>query len=104
MEHHKNARLTPRSRAEPVRRVLVENLASKLSPPLFGLTVKTVNKWVERCQAEGLNRLVDRSTRAPSAAPSRRRTPPSSGLRRCGGSAGPATRSRRAIIVRMKLP
>jgi transposase InsO family protein len=63
MDVHQNAWLTPRSRAELVRRVLVEGLASKVVAAAFGVTVKTVNKWVERFQAEGLNGLVDRSSR-----------------------------------------
>jgi transposase InsO family protein len=63
MDVHQNAWLTPRSRAELVRRVLVEGLASKVVAAAFGVTVKTVNKWVERFQIEGLNGLVDRSSR-----------------------------------------
>ncbi|MGH6913243.1 MAG: IS481 family transposase [Geminicoccales bacterium] len=46
-----------------VRRVLVEGLASRVVAAAFGVTVKTVNKWVERFQVEGLNGLVDRSSR-----------------------------------------
>jgi transposase InsO family protein len=63
MDVHQNAWLTPRSRAELVRRVLVEGLAPKVVAAAFGVTVKTVNKWVERFQVEGLNGLVDRSSR-----------------------------------------
>ncbi|MGH6945102.1 MAG: IS481 family transposase [Geminicoccaceae bacterium] len=63
MDIHKNACLTPRSRAELVRRVLVEGLTSKVVATAFGVTVKTVTKWVERFQVEGLKGLVDRSSR-----------------------------------------
>jgi transposase InsO family protein len=63
MDVYQNAWRTPRSRAELVRRVLVEGLASKVVAAAFGVTVKTVNKWVERFQVEGRNGLVDRSSR-----------------------------------------
>jgi transposase len=78
MDIHKNARLTPRSRAELVRRVLVEGLASKVVAAAFGVSVKTVNKWVGRFQAEGFEGLVDRSSR-----PHRLRAPtPEAGVQR----------------------
>jgi transposase InsO family protein len=63
MDIHQNARLTPRGRAELVRRVLVEGLAPKVVAAAFGVTVKTVKKWVERFQLEGPDGLVDRSSR-----------------------------------------
>jgi transposase InsO family protein len=63
MDVHQNAWLTPRSRAELVRRVLVEGLAPKVVAAGFGVAVKTVNKWVERFQAEGAAGLIDRSSR-----------------------------------------
>ena len=46
-----------------MRRVLVEGLASKVVAAAFGVTVKTVSKWVERFRVEGLDGLVDRSSR-----------------------------------------
>ena len=49
MDMHKNARLTPHSRAELVRRVLEDG--------------QTVRKWVERFQAEGPKGLQDLSSR-----------------------------------------
>ncbi len=49
MDIHKNACLTPRSRADLVRRV--------------GVCVKTVRKWVARWRAEGEAGLADRSSR-----------------------------------------
>ena len=63
MDIHKNARLTPHSRAGLVRRVLVEGLAPKAVAAGFGVSVKTVNKSIERFQAEGAAGLVDRSSR-----------------------------------------
>jgi hypothetical protein len=52
MDVHQNAWLTPRSRAELVRRMLVEGQASKVVAAAFGVTVKTVNKRVGRFQTE----------------------------------------------------
>jgi transposase InsO family protein len=63
MDIHQNASLTPRSRAELVRRVLVQGQASKAVAAAFGVTVKTVSKWVERFRAEGAAGLIDRSSR-----------------------------------------
>ena len=63
MEIHKNARLTPRSRAELVRRVLIERQTPKAVATAFGVCVKTVRKWVERFLAEGEAGLMDRSSR-----------------------------------------
>jgi transposase InsO family protein len=63
MNVHKNARLTPHSRAELVRRVLEEGQAPKAVATAFGLSLKTVGKWVGRFKAEGLQGLRDRSSR-----------------------------------------
>jgi len=63
MEIHKNARLTPRSRTELVRRVLIERQTPKAVATAFGVCVKTVRKWVERFLAEGEAGLMDRSSR-----------------------------------------
>jgi transposase InsO family protein len=63
MDIHKNARLTPHSRAELVRRVLVEGQTPKAVATAFGVCVKTVGKWVERFRAEGEAGLQDRSSR-----------------------------------------
>jgi transposase InsO family protein len=73
MNIHKNARLTPHSRAELVRRVLV-----KRQPPMsvatdMGVSVKTAAKWVRRYQSEGKAGLLDRSSRPHRL---RRPTPP----------------------------
>jgi transposase InsO family protein len=63
MDIHKNARLTPRSRAELVRRILVEKQTPKAVATAFGVCAKTVCKWVERFLAEGEAGLLDRSSR-----------------------------------------
>ena len=63
MNVHKNARLTRHSRAELVRRVLVEGQAPMAVATAMGVTAKTVGKWVARFEAEGPAGLVDRSSR-----------------------------------------
>ena len=63
MDIHKNARLTPHSRAELVRRVLEERQTPKAVATAFGVCTKTVRKWVGRFQAEGPGGLQDRSSR-----------------------------------------
>ena len=63
MDIHKNARLTPHSRAELVRRVLEDGQTPKAVASAFGVCGKTVRKWVERFQAEGPKGLQDRSSR-----------------------------------------
>ena len=63
MDNHQNARLTPHGRAELVRRVLVMGQVPKAVAIALGVTVKTVDKWVERFQAEGAAGLIDRSSR-----------------------------------------
>jgi len=63
MNVHKNARLTPRSRAELVRRVLEESQAPKAVATAFGVDPKTVHKWIRRFEAEGPSGLADRSSR-----------------------------------------
>src|SRR5215211_3560803 len=73
MNIHKNARLTPHSRAELVRRVLTER-----QPPIsvatdMGVSSRTVHKWVARYRAEGEAGLLDRSSRPHRQ---RRPTPP----------------------------
>ena len=63
MNVHKNARLTPHSRVELVRRVLVAGQAPVTVATAMGVTTKTVSKWVARFAAEGTASLVDRSSR-----------------------------------------
>ncbi len=70
MNIHKNARLTPRSRGELVRRVLVERQSPMSVATDMGVSLRTVRKWVARYQVEGGAGLTDRSSR-----PHRRRRP-----------------------------
>jgi transposase InsO family protein len=63
MDIHKNARLTPHSRAELVRRVLEKRQTQTAVATAFGVCLKTVRKWVERFQADGPEGLRDRSSR-----------------------------------------
>jgi len=63
MNIHKNARLTPHSRAELVRRVLAEGQTPKAVATAFGVSETTVRKWVGRFQAAGGIGLQDRSSR-----------------------------------------
>src|SRR5665213_4390250 len=63
MNVHKNARLTVHSRAELVRRVLIECQSVKAVATAFGVDAKTVAKWVDRFEAEGPDGLKDRSSR-----------------------------------------
>lgn len=63
MNVHENARLTARSRAELVRRVLDQGQARKVVAAAFGFDPKTVGKWVNRFRAEGTAGLADRSSR-----------------------------------------
>jgi transposase len=63
MDIHKNARLTPHSRGDLVRRVLMESQPAQVVAAAFGVCSKTVCKWVERFQMEGEAGLQDRSSR-----------------------------------------
>jgi len=63
MNLHRNARTTPVSRAEIVRRVLSEGQSPKAVAMAFGVEIKTVDKWVARFVAEGPAGLEDRSSR-----------------------------------------
>lgn len=66
MNIHKNARLTPHSPAELVRRVLTLRQSPMSLATDMGVSVRTVHKWVARYQAEGAAGLADRS---PTARP-----------------------------------
>jgi transposase InsO family protein len=63
MNLHRNARTTPFSRAEMVRRVLFEGQAQDQVAVAFATSAKTVAKWIDRYQVEGLAGLEDRSSR-----------------------------------------
>ncbi len=51
MDIHKNARLTPHSRADLVGRVLEDAQTPKAVATAFGVCAKTVSKWVARFHA-----------------------------------------------------
>ena len=63
MDIHKNAPLTPISRAELVRRVLEEGQSRTTVAKAFGVCLKTVGKWIKRFQEGGPEGLQDRSSR-----------------------------------------
>ena len=63
MNVHKNAKLTPRGRAEIVRRVVHQGQTPKAVATAFGVCERTVRKWVARYRAEGAEGLRDRSSR-----------------------------------------
>ena len=72
MDTHKNARLTPKGREAMVRAVVDCGLNKSAAARQFNTTSKTVAKWVERFRAEGLDGLLDRSSRpllSPSQTP-----------------------------------
>jgi len=62
MNMHKNARLTAHSRADLVRRVQAGQPVTAVAKA-FGVSVRTVRKWVARFEAEGPEGLTDRSSR-----------------------------------------
>ncbi len=63
MNVHKNARLTRHSRADMVRRIAIEGQTAGAVAAAFGVTVKTVRKWLARFGAEDVAGLADRSSR-----------------------------------------
>jgi transposase InsO family protein len=72
MDTHKNAPLTPKGREMMVRSVADYGLSKAAAARQFNTTPKTVAKWVERFEAEGVEGLRDRSSRprsSPSQAP-----------------------------------
>lgn len=62
MNIHKNARTTPRSRAVMVRRVLEEHSPVSVVADAFGVSERTVYKWLARYRAHGLAGLADGSS------------------------------------------
>jgi transposase InsO family protein len=62
MNIHKNARLTPHSRADLVRRVEAGWPTAAIAAA-FGVSIRTVRKWVDRFRREGPEGLQDRSSR-----------------------------------------
>jgi transposase InsO family protein len=72
MNVHQNARLTPRGRAEIVRRVLHAKQSARQVARAAAVCDRTIRKWVQRFQAEDLAGLTDRSSRpqrSPRATP-----------------------------------
>jgi transposase InsO family protein len=60
MNVHKNARTTPRSRAMLVARVIEEQWPVSAVALAFGISERTVYKWLARYRAEGVAGLQDR--------------------------------------------
>ena len=69
MDTHKNAPLTPKGREMMVRAVLDHGLSKAAAARRFNTTAKTVSKWIERFEDEGVDGLRDRSSR-PHSSPS----------------------------------
>ena len=70
MNIHKNARTTPQSRAEIVRRVLTEQQPGRHVAAAFGISERTVRKWVARARqagelADGASRPAHSPTQLP---------------------------------------
>ena len=75
MDTHKNARLTPKGREDMVRAVVRGGLTKAAAARRFNTTPKTVAKWVDRFNAEGVDGLRDRSSR-PLSSPGQTPLPP----------------------------
>ncbi|MEM7616682.1 MAG: IS481 family transposase, partial [Pseudomonadota bacterium] len=63
MKLHANARLVPKRRAEMVRRVIGGELTYVTAAQAYGVSTKTVGKWVARFKDGGEAALMDRSSR-----------------------------------------
>jgi transposase InsO family protein len=75
MNIHKNARTTPFSRAEIIRRIIVLRETPRAVATALGVSERTVAKWLARYRAEGEAGLADRSSRPhemPRATPADR--------------------------------
>jgi len=64
MNNSRNARLTPHGRALMVHRVLEEGRSPKSVATDFGVSQRTVYKWLARFRAEGAAGLENRPSRA----------------------------------------
>ena len=60
MQLHPNAKTTPQSRALMVRRIGSEGWQPEEAAQAFGVSVRTVYKWLRRYRVEGLGGLADR--------------------------------------------
>lgn len=69
MNAHSRAKTTPRSRELLIQRVEAEGWSRREAATAFGLSRRTVQKWVRRWRQEGLSGLETRSSR-PSGCPS----------------------------------
>ena len=65
MDTHQNAPLTPRGREMMVRAVVDRGLSKAAVARQFNTTPKTVAKWVDRFQAEGVEGLARPLFKAP---------------------------------------
>jgi transposase InsO family protein len=63
MNIHKNARTTPYSRAEIVRRVIALRETPRAVATALGVSQRTIAKWLARYRTEGEAGLADRSSR-----------------------------------------
>lgn len=68
MNQHSNARLTPFSRAQIVKRIIGEHHSIAQVALDFGVSQRTVSKWLKRFREEGSEGLNDRSSR-PKCSP-----------------------------------
>ena len=68
MSVHNNARTTPHGRAVMVRRIEQEGWTAVAVAAAFGISERTVRKWLARYRAEGPAGLQDRSSRARTVA------------------------------------
>jgi len=62
MNVHKNARTTPNSRALRVHRVVHQHWPVSAVAMAFGISERTVYKWLARYRAQGAAGLLDRSS------------------------------------------
>lgn len=70
MDTHKNAHLTPKGREDMVRAVVDQGLSKAAAAREFHTSPKTVNKWIKRFRADGVNGLRDRPSK-PLSSPSK---------------------------------
>ena len=68
MNLHSRAKLTPRSRAELIRRILDLHQPAATVAAALGVSIRTAFKWLARFRAEGHAGLRDRSSR-PKCSP-----------------------------------
>jgi transposase InsO family protein len=76
MNSHKHARLTPKGRALLVERVLDEGWTIADASQAAGVSRRTTYKWIARFQTEGVDGLLDRSSKphsSPTATRARKR-------------------------------